>query len=185
MAILVWTWGLRLIYNFYRKGGYGWSSEDYRWSELKQIITNRLVFELFNLVFITIFQNILLLLIASPIYYAWKHERTKRLGSMDVVATLFFIIFLTIEIIADQQQWTFQVEKHAQSIKDRQHADGFLRKGLFRHSRHPNYFGEICLWWSFYLFSISKTSTILNWTIWGPILLTILFQASTAFTEKI
>ncbi|CAF0745693.1 unnamed protein product [Didymodactylos carnosus] len=185
MTLIVVMWGLRLSYNFYRKGGYKWSSEDYRWPELKKTITNRIVFELFNLTFISIFQNILLLLIASPIYYTWKHYQTTPLNGWDYIATILFLLFLIGEMLADEQQWNFHLKKHQQIAKQTKSTsntnDGFLSEGLFYYSRHPNFFCEICIWWSFYLFSHS----FFNWTISGPILLTLLFQGSTKFTEAI
>jgi len=136
--ILVWLWGARLSYNYYRKGGYKMSAEDYRWPELRKKISNRLLFELFNLTFISIFQNILLLLISSPIYYVWKYGNQTALNNLDLIATVLFLLFFTFETIADEQQWNFHLKKQKQqSFKT---GSGFLREGLFRYSRHPNFF---------------------------------------------
>lgn len=72
-------------------------------------------------------------------------------------------------------------------------ASGFLTVGLFRYSRHPNFFFEQAQWWVFY--AIGATAAVasglgffggvLNWTIVGPLLLTALFIGSTIFTESI
>lgn len=64
-------------------------------------------------------------------------------------------------------------------------AAGFIQTGLWRYSRHPNFFSEQCLWWSMYLFSVGATGEWANWTAAGPAALTLLFQASTALTERI
>jgi len=68
MAALVTVWGLRLSYNFYRKGGYHripWKgAEDYRWQVMREhpLLKGRLRFGLFNLLFISLYQNLLILL---------------------------------------------------------------------------------------------------------------------------
>jgi steroid 5-alpha reductase family enzyme len=182
MNTLAWTWGLRLTYNFARKDGYTWSGEDYRWPILRKIINNRVLFELFNLTFISIFQNILLMFIACPIYYVASH-RSAPLNLWDLVCTLLFLFFFVIEVTADQQQWNFHGDKKANRPETK---DGFLQKGLFKYSRHPNFFSEICIWWVFYAFTFSvRPFSYLNWTILGTIALTGLINGSTTFTESI
>ncbi|CAF2468936.1 unnamed protein product [Rotaria sp. Silwood2] len=182
MTILVWMWGLRLTYNFARKGGYTWSGEDYRWPVLKKIINNRFLFELFNLIFISIIQNILLLFITSPIFYVAYHQ-SLPLNAWDLICTLFFLLFFTIEVTADQQQWNFHADKKENRSWTK---DGFLQTGLFKYSRHPNFFSEIMIWWVFYAFTLSvQPFSYVNWTILGSISLTLLINGSTNFTETI
>ena len=182
MTALAWMWGLRLTYNFVRKGGYSWSAEDYRWPVLRKKVNNRVLFELFDLTFISIFQNILLLFIACPIFYIASH-RTVPLNLWDLVCTLLFFVFFIIEVTADQQQWNFHADKEA---KRPSAADGFIRTGLFKYSRHPNFFAEMCIWWVFYAFTFSvRPFAFFNWTILGTIALTSLINGSTTFTESI
>jgi steroid 5-alpha reductase family enzyme len=57
---------------------------------------------------------------------------------------------------------------------------GFLTTGLFRYSRHPNFFGELSIWWIYFLFSVNAVG--LNQTGIGAFLLTLLFQGSTNLT---
>jgi steroid 5-alpha reductase family enzyme len=182
MNMLAWMWGLRLTYNFARKGGYTWAGEDYRWPVLREIINNRLVFELFNLTFISIFQNLLLLFLASPIFYV-ASNRTVPLNLWDFVCALLFLIFFVIEVTADQQQWIFHQDKQAKRLNTK---DGFLQTGLFRYSRHPNFFSEICLWWIFYAFTFAvRPISYITWPIFGTVCLTLLINGSTTFTESI
>ncbi|CAF0939265.1 unnamed protein product [Rotaria sp. Silwood1] len=182
MNTLVWMWGLRLTYNFARKGGYTWSGEDYRWPVLRKFINNRFLFELFNLIFISIIQNILLLFIASPIFYI-AYNQSLPLNLWDLVCTLFFLLFFIIEVTADQQQWNFHADKQAKQPWTK---DGFLQTGLFKYSRHPNFFSEIMIWWVFYAFTFSaQPYSYVNWTILGTISLTLLINGSTSFTEWI
>ncbi len=182
MAILAALWGGRLTYNFARKGGYQRGGEDYRWAVLRQRISPAM-FHVFNLVFIAAFQNILLFLLAVPAYVALVEQGTPW-GPIDTLATCLFVLFLVGESLADEQQWQFHQQKQARKQRGE---DGpkFCTTGLFRISRHPNFFCEISIWWSFYLFAVGATGEWLNFAIVGPVLLTLLFQGSTAFTESI
>lgn len=170
MFLLVVLWGLRLSYNFSRKGGYS-GGEDYRWEVLRKKIPNPFHWVLFNFFFISLYQSILLLLISSPCYF----ETGSPIDWKDYCASIGMFGFLCMETIADQQQWEFQEEKRKNGRKR-----GFIQNGLFRYSRHPNFFAEIMIWWCFYAFTGS-----FNYSIIGPLLLTLLFQGSTKFTESI
>jgi steroid 5-alpha reductase family enzyme len=181
MLLLVAAWGLRLTYNFARKGGYRRGGEDYRWLVLRQKL-GPLTFQLFNATFIAPFQNALLLAIALPAWAALAHP--APLASTDAAAAALFVAFLVGETIADQQQWRFHEDKAQRRAGEREIAQPFLTRGLFRYSRHPNFFCEMGMWWSFYLFGVAGSGW-LNATMGGAIVLTLLFQGSTRMTEQI
>ena len=61
----------------------------------------------------------------------------------------------------------------------------FLTTGLWRFSRHPNFFFEQAQWWALFLFGAIAAGSLLQWTVLGAVLLTILFIGSTRFTEEI
>lgn len=179
MFALTVVWGGRLTYNFARKGGYRWRDEDYRWAALRERL-GPVGFQLFNATFIAPYQNLLLLLIALP---AWVATRgTRPFGVIDVLAALLFVAFLAGEIVADNQQWAFYAERTARRARG-ESGPNFLTEGLFRYSRHPNFFCEQAMWWCVYLFSVGATGVWLNLALVGPVLLTLLFQGSTTFTE--
>ncbi|KAF0527769.1 DUF1295-domain-containing protein [Gigaspora margarita] len=196
MGILATMWGVRLSYNFMRKGGYNWNGEDYRWPIIQKKI-HWIAFEIFNIIFISFYQNILLMLLSAPAYVVWSIGDSAPLNILDLVCCVLFLGFWIGEFIADEQQWNFQMEKRklivASSsktipiISESNYSIGFLCNGLFRYSRHPNYFCEIGLWWIFYIFSIAAGGNewILNWSIIGALNLTILMYSSTIFTESI
>jgi steroid 5-alpha reductase family enzyme len=183
MTTLVVLWGTRLTYNFARKGGYRAGGEDYRWPVL-QARLGPVRFQLLNATFVAPMQNLLLLLLAVPAYRA-AGMGAHRLGPLDCVATLAFLAFLVGETVADQQQWRFQCDKLARGERGEAPGDGFLASGLFRYSRHPNFFCEQGMWWAFYLFAVSATGRWLDWSIAGATVLTLLFQGSTVLTEQI
>jgi steroid 5-alpha reductase family enzyme len=176
MAALVTLWGARLTFNFARKGGYA-GHEDYRWPILRARMS-RAQFAVFNLLFIVLYQNAILVLITLPALTAY--ENPTPFGPLDAVLTLLFLVLLAGETIADQQQWEFHRAKAAGTAPTR-----FLTSGLFRFSRHPNFFFEQAQWWVLFLFGVSASGTLLQWTVLGAVLLTLLFIGSTRFTESI
>jgi steroid 5-alpha reductase family enzyme len=182
MAALVTVWGVRLTYNFARKGGYS-GVEDYRWEVLRSSMRSW-QFQLFNLIFIVLYQNALLVLITLPAWTAYQHRSTS-FGAIDYLLTLLFLLLAVGETVADQQQWGFHQWKNAEARAGRTPNPRFLQTGLFRFSRHPNYFFEIAQWWVVFFFGAVAAQSILEWTVIGPFLLTLLFVGSTRFTEKI
>lgn len=182
MAIVVSVWGVRLTYNFARKGGYS-GVEDYRWAVLRDSMT-KWQFQLFNLFFIVLYQNALLVLISLPAWTAYQH-RSRPFATADVLLCLLFLACTAAETVADQQQWDFQSLKRSMIESGELPDQQFLQTGLFRYSRHPNYFFEIAQWWVLFLFGVVAAGSVVQWTVLGPILLTLLFVGSTRFTEKI
>ncbi len=182
MAALVAVWGVRLTFNFARKGGYS-GVEDYRWPVLRASMPPW-QFQLFNFFFIVLYQNFLLVLIVLPALGAYQH-RTTPFGAIDLALTALFLAFTVGETIADEQQWRFQSHKHAEIAAGRTPDSQFVQTGLFRYSRHPNYFFEQAQWWVLFLMGAVAARSLVQWTVVGPFLLTLLFVGSTAFTEKI
>lgn len=186
MAVLVTAWGARLTFNFARKGGYT-GMEDYRWAILRARMSPG-QFQLFNLFFIVLYQNALLVMISLPAWVAWEHP--SAFGGWDLVWSALFAAFLVGEFVADQQQWAFHRAKRAAGGTL---APGFATTGLFRYSRHPNFFFEQAQWWAFYALGASAAVAAgaglwggaVNVTILGAALLTGLFIGSTIFTESI
>ncbi|WP_431803200.1 DUF1295 domain-containing protein [Microbacterium sp. bgisy203] len=183
MAVLVTLWGARLTFNFARKGGYT-GVEDYRWAVLRGRM-KPWQFQIFNLLFIVLYQMALLVLITLPAYVAFLHP--SPLTGWDVLFAALFLTFLVGETIADQQQWDFH------QAKKRGEAEGFLSSGLFAYSRHPNFFCEQAQWWMFYALGASAAvgdglgfwGGVVNPSIVGAVLLTVLFIGSTIFTESL
>jgi steroid 5-alpha reductase family enzyme len=180
MAALVTLWGARLTFNVARKGGYT-GVEDYRWAVLRGRM-RPLAFQAFNLFFIVVFQNALLVLITLPAFTALQSPRS--FGVLDLVATVLFLGFLAGETVADEQQWRFQQRKRAVLEAGQEPAERFLMHGLFSVSRHPNFFFEQAQWWTLAAFGVIAAGA-LTWTVAGAMLLTVLFVGSTIFTESI
>lgn len=194
MASLVTAWGVRLTYNFARKGAYRWKfwegEEDYRWEILrkKPEFQPKWKWTLFNLFFISGYQNILILLFTLPMLVTLQFDGAP-LGIWDLVVAGGVLFFLILELVADEQHWAYQSEKWKLIREGKllygDFAKGFLDKGLWAISRHPNYLGEQGIWVSFYFFSVVASGQWLNWSVVGCLLLLILFQGSSNFSEEI
>ncbi len=192
MAVLVTLWGLRLSYNFLRRGGYQWrfweGEEDYRWAVLmaKPEFQPHWRWVLFNFFFISFYQLGLILLFTLPIV---KCIGGGPMNIYDYIIAFAIIVAIIIETIADQQQWIYQNDKH-RALKGEiamtpAFEKGFTHTGLWGIVRHPNYSAEQAIWIIFYLFSISASGIWVNWSITGCLLLILLFKGSSDFSEDI
>jgi len=199
IAVIVTVWGLRLTYNFARKGAYRlkfWTGEeDYRWAILrsKQPFTNRIIWGAFDLFFISIYQNLIVLAICLPALAVM--DSTAPFGAMDYVATVLAVFFLALETEADEKQWKFYQTKkeyinEGKSLEEMPtpYSYGFNTTGIWRFMRHPNYLGEQGIWVAIYLFVLGAgvgTYYIFNWSIIGCLFLIFLFLGSSTLGENI
>lgn len=193
MTILVTFWGLRLSYNFHRKGGYNiilWKGEeDYRWSFLRQNPTLKgFRFTLFNLLFISLYQMLIIFLFCTPLILAVEFKQTD-MNLIDVLAALLMVSCILLETTADNQLFAFHLQKkqivQADGRFTRSLQNGFMSDGLWKYVRHPNFIGEQLTWVSFYLFGVAASGQWINWTLSGSFLLILLFIGSSDFTENI
>jgi steroid 5-alpha reductase family enzyme len=207
MLSLVVLWMFRLSYNTWRRGLFYLNDEDYRWAVLRQKVPAWL-FQLTNLTFISIAQNIILFLLGLPTHTAVIQPHTP-LGISDYTLFLLGLLTLACEFTADNQQYSFQTYKHnghkhaknewpgAQIRWTEEDAKrGFVTKGLWAWSRHPNFLCEQTFWiiiTAIPLLSHSSpplaTLPLKSMTPLYPILpalvLCLLFFSSTLFTESI
>lgn len=183
MAVLVALWGARLTFNFARKGGYR-GVEDYRWGVLRASMATW-QFQLLNFFFVVLAQNAILVLITLPAWGAYQHRAGAHYGVADAALALVFLGCTVAETIADEQQWRFQSAKRAALDAGVTPRENFLQGGLFRYSRHPNYFFELAQWWVLYLLGALAVGDMATWTVVGPLALSLLFVGSTRFTEQI
>lgn len=198
-AVVATLWGIRLTFNFARKGAYKlkfWEGEeDYRWSILRSngAFKNRFVWALFDLFFISIYQNFIVLAITLPSLAVM--DVTKELGLFDFIAFAGALVFLFIETIADEQQMDFyntrkMLMEGGKKLEEIPfpYSRGFNTNGLWSRARHPNYLGEQGIWLCLYLFVIGAGLAqygIFHWSILGPMLLVLLFLGSSTMGESI
>ena len=153
----VTIWALRLfIYLTWRNWG---PHEDSRYVQIRK--NNQPHFWLKSLYLIFGLQAVLAWLISISLHAAIAN--TTPLNVLDNIGLALFIFGFVWESIADWQLSRFKANP---SNKGK-----VLNTGLWRYSRHPNYFGECCVWWAFYLFALAGGAW---WTIISPILMTLL-----------
>ncbi len=157
ILFLVLLWGLRLsIYLAIRNWG---KSEDARYLKIRQ--NNEPNFSYKSVYIIFGFQSILAWIVGSILFMAIENDHPLTwLDSLGLLITLCGIIY---ESIADYQLMQFKND-----IKNR---GKLLQSGLWKLSRHPNYFGEILVWWGFF---ITTLVTGIHFNLIAPLLMTFL-----------
>ena len=154
---LVAIWALRLsIYITARNWG---EPEDYRYQQIRA--NNEPGFAFKSLYIVFGLQGVLAWLVAMPLFPAISSA--APLNALDVVATLLWITGFVFEAGGDYQLSRFKADAESKGK--------VLDTGLWRYTRHPNYFGDFCIWWSFFLFAVAAGGW---WTIASPILMSIL-----------
>lgn len=157
VLILVSVWALRLcVYLTWRNWG---PHEDHRYVQIRQ--NNQPHFWLKSLYIIFGLQAVLAWIVALSLFGAI--DSVLPLNLTDYLGILLIIVGFVWESIGDWQLTRFKANP---SNKGK-----VLDTGLWRFSRHPNYFGECCIWWGFYLIAVAAGAW---WALLSPILMTLL-----------
>lgn len=193
MTICTTIWGCRLTYNFYIKGGFSFKNgvftdEDYRWGILRRTITNPFLWNLFHIFFICLFQITLITGITYPVLQ--MAMQNPSVTPIDCIFISAFLFFLLLETLADADMFAFQTAKHALTPEDRLKSEdlrivaGFNFTGLYKYSRHPNYFAEVMQWVVLYLWGSYHIGTWKNWGLVFVCALFIVVFSSTFIVES-
>ena len=169
---LVAVWGIRLaVYVYYRNWG---RDEDYRYRQMRELWGEQASMNAFWKIFM--FQGLMMLMAGYPLIMV--HTIPGPVFSiLDSIGLVIWILGFSMEVIADVQLRLFVTYEK----KDKQDV---MTKGLWRYSRHPNYFGEALLWWGIFLMIISIPR---GWMAFGgPLLITFLvrFVSGVPLLEK-
>ncbi|KAJ2655181.1 hypothetical protein IWW48_005674 [Coemansia sp. RSA 1200] len=203
--LLVFVWTLRLTFNSVRRGDYAWDAEDYRWAYVRRWFGRRSVvaWEVFNFLFISVFQISLLYLLVKPVrnltvYAAATNSiqtqnplQSDQWSTGEIVLAASMVLLLELEAVADKQQYTFQVGKRSTTSQSPKYKAGFVHTGLWRFSRHPNVFCEQAFWLCIAVFCAKAASVSLcSWHgvfefLTGPAVLVALMWGSVELTESI
>jgi steroid 5-alpha reductase family enzyme len=154
---LVGFWALRLsAYITWRNWG---EDEDPRYQDMRRRFSPH--FAIKSLFVVFLLQGFLAWIIALPLLAAITGSRPPNL--FDGLAAMLVLFGVLFESIADAQLAAF---KSKAGNRGR-----VMDKGLWRYTRHPNYFGECCVWWGFYLFAVAAGGW---WSVLSPVLMTFL-----------
>jgi steroid 5-alpha reductase family enzyme len=160
--VVVFMWGIRLTYNWARRWK-GLHDEDFRYVELRKKHGQR--YWLVSFFGIHYFPTVLVFLGCLPLYYACKSP--APFGALDAFGITLALIAIWFEATADEQLRVF-----AQGPRE---PGAILKTGLWRYSRHPNYFGEIPFWWALLAFGVAASPSAW-WTAAGALAITALFN---------
>jgi steroid 5-alpha reductase family enzyme len=160
LLVLVSVWGLRLsIYLAYRNIGKG---EDFRYQEFRRKFGPKRYwwlsyFQAFLL------QGALMILISITLLGMSFTSQLKTLSTLDYIGIGIWLIGFVFEAGGDYQLMRFK--------KNTNNKGTLLITGFWKYTRHPNYFGDAVVWWSYGIFSISAGA---YWQVIGSILMTLL-----------
>ncbi len=165
VVFLITLWGLRLsVYLTIR----GWKKpEDWRYAVWRErwMLVGPFYFYIRSFVQIYLLQALLMYLVMVPITHMLVTSTDS--GSWFFIVGVLIVLFgLTIETIADAQLLSFKRGTSSPAL---------FTHGLFSYSRRPNYLGEMCVWWGFFIMTIASG----NWffTVMSPIAVTYILYA--------
>lgn len=154
---MIALWSLRLAgYIFKRNRGTG---EDYRYAAWRKEWGRNVVWRAYLQVFML--QGLIMLIVLSPAYALFSLQHAD-LEIQHMIGMVLWSIGFYFEAVGDAQMMRFKANPNNKGK--------VMDQGLWRYTRHPNYFGEALLWWGFGVFSLS---TELWWlSLIGPALIT-------------
>lgn len=171
LSILVTIWGLRLsLYILWRNWG---KEEDFRYRKWREEAGGEWWWRSLFKVFVV--QGVLMWIISAPLLAAQISPTPARMTILDFVAIALWAIGFFFEAVGDLQMARFKANP-ANKGK-------VMNTGLWRYTRHPNYFGEATMWWAYYLVAAAAGGFL---TVFSPILMTTLLLrvSGVALLEK-
>jgi steroid 5-alpha reductase family enzyme len=171
LGILVTIWGLRLSIHILRRN---WGKpEDFRYQAWRKEAGNKWWWKSFFQVFLL--QGILMWIISTPLLTAQRGAKPAHFILFDILGVVLWGIGFFFESVGDYQLARFKADP---ANKGR-----VMDRGVWRFTRHPNYFGDSAQWWGYYLIAAWIGGW---WTIFSPILMTLLLLrvSGVALLEK-
>jgi steroid 5-alpha reductase family enzyme len=162
VTALVFTWGLRLTFNWVR-GWEGLEDEDWRYRDFRH--KSGKWFWFVELTGIELIPTIMVFLGCLSLYPALA-AGNNAFNILDLVAIIITAGAILLETAADEQMRSF--------TKNNPAPGAIMADGLWAYSRHPNYLGEVSFWWGLFFFALASDAAYW-WTIVGPLAITLLF----------
>jgi len=159
VGLLVSIWGIRLAWHIHRRNK--GKAEDYRYAKWREEWGKWFYLRSYGQVYLL--QGALLFLIVLPILFI-NTSAGQDLGVLDFVGLAVWILGFVFESVGDAQLARF--------IKDPTNKGKLMQSGLWRYTRHPNYFGEVTMWWGLWIIALSVPNGLYG--IIGPLTITFL-----------
>ena len=162
LLVLVGLWALRITAHLVKRNwGHG---EDPRYAKLRSWTRDDRSFVWLSLRKVFLLQGVVIWFVSLPVQVAAFYSTPSALGWPAWLGTGLWALGFIFESVSDLQLTRFRAEPANKGT--------VLRTGLWKYSRHPNYFGELCVWWGLFLIACENTLGVL--TVIGPILYTFL-----------
>lgn len=159
IVVLATIWGVRLsLYVLWRNAGKG---EDFRYAKWRNEAGASWWWKSYFKVFLL--QGLIMWVVAVPLTAIQMPGANDSLGILDFVGVVIWAVGFFFETVGDAQLANFKA--------NRDHKEQLLRTGVWRYTRHPNYFGDSAQWWGFYIIALASGAW---WTIFSPIWMTYL-----------
>lgn len=159
LATLTSAWGIRLsLYLGWRNWG---RPEDRRYAGMRARHGPRFVWESLWTVFLL--QAVVLWFVSLPIQVAMSKNWSTGWKWLDIVGIALWMLGSFFEAVGDSQLARFKSRP--------ENAGRVMNRGLWRYTRHPNYFGDFCVWWGLYAIAAAGGAA---WTIASPMLMSLL-----------
>ncbi len=167
LAGMTTIWGTRLfLFLFLRNRGHG---EDRRYVAMREKHGQQ--FWWVSLFTVFLLQGLIMWIVAVPLQATAAIASANPIGWLDILGVSVWSVGLFFESVGDWQLARFKANPaNSGRVMDR---------GLWRFTRHPNYFGDFCIWWGIYLVAASGGA---GWTIFSPLLMTILLMKVSGVT---
>lgn len=167
LVVLTSIWGLRLTgYLFWRNHGKG---EDFRYRAMRKRWGAR--FPLVSLGTVFGVQGVLMFLVSLPVQLG-QAGTEPDLGWLAAAGVAVWAVGLFFEAVGDAQLARFK--------KDPDSAGRVMDRGLWRYTRHPNYFGDACVWWGIAL--VAAETPVGRWGLIGAVMMTVLLRRVSGVT---
>ena len=170
ITVLVVVWGLRLTaYLAWRNLGHG---EDFRYRAMRRRWGSS--FWIMSLLTVYVLQGTLMWMVSLPVHLS--HRDSAGVGALAIVGTALWGVGLLFESVGDLQLARFK----ADSSNDGK----VMNSGLWKYTRHPNYFGDACVWWGIAL--VAATTGVGRWGLIGAFVMNVLLLrvSGVAMLEK-
>lgn len=163
ISLVVGVWGARLTWNWAR-GWTGLDHEDWRYVDFRTQFPH--TYWLVSFGGIHFFPTLIVFAGMAAAYPAFVSPG-RDLGWIDLLAFGVGLGGIAFELIADEQLHAF--------VKGKKQPGETLRTGLWRYSRHPNYLGEMMIWWSLFLFGLAADPAWAKWAVLAPLAMSGMF----------
>jgi steroid 5-alpha reductase family enzyme len=160
---LTTIWGLRLaLYTFWQRRG---EEEDFRYRAMRSRHGTR--FRVSSLWFVFGLQGLGIWAVSLPVQAAQVSKTPADLTVLDFVGVAIWCVGMIFEVGGDLQLRRF--------LRDPRNQGKVMRSGLWRYTRHPNYFGDFCVWVGLFVIALATETGDAWWSVIGPLTMLLIF----------